>query len=32
MTFSVNLTSTYYFETLLSRDVNSLRRCYITMR
>jgi len=30
MTSSVNLTSTcYYFETLLSRDVNSPRRWYV---
>ena len=30
MTFPLNLTITYYFETLLlSRDVNSSRRCYV---
>jgi hypothetical protein len=30
MTFPLNLTLTYYFETLLlSRDVNSPRRCYV---
>jgi len=30
MTFSVNLTLTYYFETfLLSRDINSPRLCYV---
>jgi len=30
MTFHFNLTLTYYFETLLlSRDVNSPRRCYV---
>jgi len=30
MNFSVNLTLTYYFETLLlSRDVNSPRQCYV---
>jgi len=28
MTFSLNLTLPY-FETLLSRDVNSPRRCYV---
>jgi len=33
MTFLVNLTLTYYFETLLlSRDVNSPRRCYVHKR
>jgi len=29
MTFHLNLNLTYYFETLLSRDVNSPRRCYV---
>jgi len=29
MTFPFNLTLTYYFETLLSRDVNTPRRCYV---
>jgi len=30
MTFPVNLTLTYYFQTLLlSRDVNSPRLCYV---
>ena len=27
MTFPLNLTLTYYFETVLSRDVNTPRRC-----
>jgi len=29
MTLLLNRTSTYYFETLLSRDVKSPRRCYV---
>jgi len=33
MTFPVNVTLTYYFETLLlSRDANSRRRCYVNKR
>jgi len=29
MTLLLNLTLAYYFETLLSRDINSPRRCYV---
>jgi len=29
MPFPVNLTLSYYFETLLSRDVNCPGRCYV---
>jgi len=27
MSFTINLTLSYYFDTLLSRDVNGPRRC-----